>query len=78
MLWLGCRLAAAAPIRPLAWELSCAADGAIKRKKKKRCKGKKPSVSILILICINAKESAESIQEQRGIIKALARYGDCA
>ena len=32
MLWPWCRPAAAAPIRPLAWELSYAASVAVKRK----------------------------------------------
>ena len=34
MLWLWCRLAAAAPIQPLAGELPYAAGAALKRKKK--------------------------------------------
>ena len=35
LLWLRCRPAATAPIRPLAWELSCAMGAALKRQKKK-------------------------------------------
>ena len=35
VLWLWCRLAAAAPIRSLAWELPSAAGAALKSKKKK-------------------------------------------
>ena len=35
LLWLWCRLAAAALIQPLAWELPYAAGVALKRKKKK-------------------------------------------
>ena len=31
LLWLWCRLAAAAPIRPLAWELPYAAGAALRR-----------------------------------------------
>ena len=42
-LWLWCRLAPAAPIRPLAWELPYASDVALKKKKSKR-KEKKPSI----------------------------------
>ena len=34
LLWLWCRVAAAAPIRPLAWELPYAAGVALKKKKK--------------------------------------------
>ena len=41
LLWLWCRLAATTLIRPLAWELPCAAGGALKRKKKKRKKKEK-------------------------------------
>ena len=44
LLWLWCRLAAAAPIRLLAWELPCATGAALnkgkkekKRKEKKKC-----------------------------------------
>ena len=35
MLWLWCRLAAVAPIRPLAWELPCAMGAALKKRGKK-------------------------------------------
>ena len=38
LLWLWCRLAAVAPIRPLAWELPCATGMALKEKKKKKKK----------------------------------------
>ena len=34
LLWLRCRLAAIAPIRPLAWEPPCAMGVALKTKKK--------------------------------------------
>ena len=36
LLWLWCRSAAAAPIRPLAWELSYATGAALKSKKEKK------------------------------------------
>ena len=36
LLWLWCRLAATAPIRPLAWEPPYATGTALKRQKKKR------------------------------------------
>ena len=36
LLQLWCRLAATAPVQPLAWELPCAAGMALKRKKKKK------------------------------------------
>ena len=40
-LWLWHRLAAAASIQPLAWELPCAAGVALRSKKKKHKKTKK-------------------------------------
>ena len=40
LLWLWCRLAAAAPFRPLAWEFPYASHVALKSKKRKRsCRG---------------------------------------
>ena len=45
LLWLWCRLAATAPIQPLAWELPYAKGAALKRLiiiKKKKKKQKKP------------------------------------
>ena len=36
LLWLWCRLAATAPIRPLAWEPPYAAGAALKTKEKKK------------------------------------------
>ena len=36
LVWLWCRLAATAPIQPLAWELAYAEGAALKRKKKKK------------------------------------------
>ena len=36
LLWLWCRLATAAPIQPLDWELPYAAGAALKTKKKKK------------------------------------------
>ena len=38
LLWLWCRPVATTPIRPLAWELSCAADAALKSKEKQKQK----------------------------------------
>ena len=38
LLWLWCRLAAVAPIRPLTWELPCAMGSALKRKNKNKRK----------------------------------------
>ena len=39
LLWLWCRPVAAAPIRPLVWELSYASDVALKRRKKIKNEG---------------------------------------
>ena len=41
LLWLWCRLAATAPVGPLAWEPAYAAGAALKIQKKKK---KKPSL----------------------------------
>ena len=41
LLWLWCRPAAVAPVRPLAWELPYARGAALKRKKKKKREKKK-------------------------------------
>ena len=41
MLWLFCRLAAAVPIQPLAWEFPCAASVALKRQTKQNKNKKK-------------------------------------
>ena len=54
-LWLWCRLAAAAPIQPLAWELPYATQVVLKRRKKEerkegrkeeRKEGKEPAISM--------------------------------
>ena len=39
LLWLWCRLAAIAPMRPLAWELSCVAGVALKKKEEEEGPG---------------------------------------
>ena len=41
LLWLWCRLAAAAPIRPLAWKLPYATYAALKKEKKEKKKERK-------------------------------------
>ena len=38
LLWLWCRLAAVAPIGPLAWKPLCAVGAALQRQKKKKKK----------------------------------------
>ena len=55
-LWLWCRLAATAPIQPLAWEPPYAVGVALKKdqktkKKKKKKKGKNRSLGIGVCIC---------------------------
>ena len=46
LLWLWCRLAAVALIRPLAWEPPYAVGAALKKKKKKKEKRKKKNTSL--------------------------------
>ena len=46
LLWLWCRLAATAPIKPLAWESSCALGVALKRQKTNKIKYNKIDDSI--------------------------------
>ena len=48
LLWLWCRLAAATPIRPLAWELPYAASAALKSKKRKKERKKRWKGSVII------------------------------
>ena len=45
LLWLWCRLAAIAPIRPLAWEPPCASGAALEKAKKDQKKKKKKDKS---------------------------------
>ena len=46
LLWLWLRMAATAPIRPLAWEPPCAAGEALKRHRTKKKKGILSTVTI--------------------------------
>ena len=48
LLWLWCRLAAAAPIGPLAWEPPYATGAALKKQKKKRIPS---TLSITSVLC---------------------------
>ena len=49
LLWLGLRLAAAAPIWPLAWELPYATGAALKKEKTKKKKMEKVNMEELNL-----------------------------
>ena len=49
LLWLWCRPAATAPIRPLAWELSCAMGAALEETKRPKQK-KKEKKNILVAL----------------------------
>ena len=51
-LWLWCWLAAAAPIRPLAWEHPYAAGAALKGKKKKKKEEESCLTSFFCISCI--------------------------
>ena len=57
LLWLWCRLAATAPIQPLAWELPIAMGAAKKKKKKKRKKKKKKKKQRCEKACMLQSES---------------------
>ena len=48
-LWLWCRLAATAPIRPLAWEPPYAAGAAQEKTKKKKKKKKKKKLKLSLM-----------------------------
>ena len=54
--WLWCRLAAAAPIRPLAWEPPYAAGVPLKRQKKKKKRKKKKKERNWILTLSNTQK----------------------
>ena len=47
LLWLWCRLASAALIRPLAWEFTYAAGAALKKKRRRRKEAKSYSTKLL-------------------------------
>ena len=65
LLWLWCRLAAAAPIGPLVWELPCAAGAALKRlKKKKKSLTHHEDTSIVCLLLYFPQDSGISDSEQ--------------
>ena len=49
LLWLWCRLAATAPIRPLAWEPPHAAGVALEKTKKKKKKKKRKDVPTYVI-----------------------------
>ena len=49
LLWLWCRPAATAPIRPLAWELPYAEGVALKRQKKKKKRKKKEITEVPVV-----------------------------
>ena len=58
LLWLWCRPADAAPIRPLAWELPYAAGVALKRKKKRKIRLSFSTVylcEVIISSCLSTK-----------------------
>ena len=51
LLWLWCRLTAAALIQPLAWELAYAVGAALKRKKRKKKKNQPQNLKNKIVLC---------------------------
>ena len=62
LLWLWCRLAAAVPVRPLAWELPYATRAALKKRKKEK-KGdlwsQTPQTQIPALSLVNGMTSSK-------------------
>ena len=68
LLWLWRRLAAAAPIRPLAWELPYAVGAALKKKKKKKKKKRGSSY------CGSVETNLTSIHEDVSSIPGLAQW----
>ena len=65
MLWLWCRLAAAAPIWPLVWELPYAIAAALKKKKEKKKKKKaKPPLDKVVDTKMSGNEKLGSIGSQ--------------
>ena len=80
LLWLWCRLAAAALIQPLAWELSYAAPMALKKKKKKRGRreeesnsswgvlcSEKPSLHLRVCVCMCHGEYVPFLNVRKGV-----------
>ena len=65
LLWLWCRLAAVALIRPLAWELPYATGTALKRRRKKK---------IYIYICISLQQVEENTYIYIKILKKVCVY----
>jgi len=66
LLWLWCRPAATALIRPLAWEPPCAAGAALRRQKKKKEKKTTPDIIICLGGCIQyPKTSKEKERNKR-------------
>ena len=62
LLWLQCRLAATAPIGPLAWELPYAVGADLKKVKKKKKEGRKKEIAIKT---IRRKSISKSIEARR-------------
>jgi len=69
-LWLWRRLAATAPIRPLAWEAPYAVGAALKDKKTKKKKNPNPRVSVVA----QEVKNPTRIHEDVGSIPGLAQW----
>ena len=68
LLWLWCRLAAKAPIQPLAWEPPYASGSALKRQKTKK------KVMCWSSHCGSVETNLTSIDENTGWIPGLAQW----
>ena len=90
LLWLWCKPAAAAPIGPLAWELSHATGSALKRKKKKTFYfyllisfSPKDHASVLIwlivLLCLKSSEVSTVVQQVKDLplLQLWLRFDSC-
>ena len=63
LLWLWCRLAAVAPIQPLAWESPYAEDVALKRQRTKKRKKERKKEKYLKLFATNFSASQDKVQD---------------
>ena len=76
LLWLWCRLAAVALIRPLAWELPYAVGAALKKDREKEKKKKKSIFFLSLLKLRSVSLSAGLLLPQEQCIGAISLEAD--